>query len=116
MFVLYSSLITNMENLYYTPPSDEVFEEMKAKSIALWNTYDNSYGYATEKVARIKYIHNVSDNFMYMLAMFDHVNQRKIKDELSEEAIAAIDERAPNHEREMQEAINYIFNPHYYEI
>lgn len=71
--------------LYYTPPSDEVFDELKNKSIQLWKGYDNTHGYVTEKVGRIKDIPNVGDNFMYMVAMFDNNNQKKLSDLLSDE-------------------------------
>lgn len=75
--------------LYYTAPSDESFEDMKKCAIDLWNTYDNTYGYVDEKVDAIKDIKNISDNFMYMFAMFDVQNQLKIllmlKDKTREE-------------------------------
>lgn len=63
---------------YYTPPSDAIFEDIKQAAIALWSTYDDSYGYATGKINRIKDIENVQDNHAYMVAMFDHVNQDKL--------------------------------------
>jgi len=66
------------QELYYTPPSDEVFNEMKQLAIDLWNTYDNTYWYADEKVDKIKDIENIWDNFMYIFAMFDSDNQSKI--------------------------------------
>jgi hypothetical protein len=68
-----------MLNLYYEPPSDECFEDLKENAIKLWQTYDDTYGYATEKIDRIKHIQNVGDNFMYMYAMFDWINQAKVK-------------------------------------
>jgi hypothetical protein len=51
----------------------------------VWQTYDDEYGYATEKVNRIKDIQNIEDNFMYILAMFDIENQRKVGEKLSEQ-------------------------------
>lgn len=63
---------------YYTAPIDEVFETIKQASIKLWQTYDNQFGYATEKVSRIKDIENVKDNTCYMVAMFDSSNQQKL--------------------------------------
>ena len=67
-----------MSQLYYTKPSDECFEEVKQAAIDVWNTYDNEYGYATEKINGIKDIKNVSDNLMYIVAMFDQNNQSKL--------------------------------------
>ena len=57
--------------LYYTPSTDEQFNELKEKAIEIWQGYDDTHGYATEKINAIKDIENVSDNFMYMVAMFD---------------------------------------------
>ena len=82
-----------MTKLYYTPPSNEIFEEMRKASIEVWGQYDNTYGYVDEKTGRLKEIGNVADNLMYMLAMFDHINQKKVIEKLSEEARKAVKER-----------------------
>lgn len=63
---------------YYATPSQEIFDEIKTKSIELWQTYDNSYGYADEKVNRIKGINNCRDNAWFIVAMFDIFNQQKL--------------------------------------
>lgn len=63
---------------YYTAPSDEVFNTIKEASIDIWNTYDDSFGYATEKIDRIKNIPNFKDNTCYMVAMFDGENCQKL--------------------------------------
>jgi hypothetical protein len=68
-----------MQELYYTPPDDEIFEEMKELAITIWSTYDDTYGYASEKINRIKDLNNTTDNFMYIFAMFDDHNQEKLK-------------------------------------
>lgn len=78
-----------MEKLYYTPPSDEIFEEVKKASIAIWSDYKDER-YVNEKVDRIKDITNISDNMMYMVAMFDIQNQQALSRLLSEEAKTAI--------------------------
>lgn len=49
--------------------------------------------YAEEKVGRIKDITNVGDNFMYMFAMFDMGNQKKLAFTLKDRTIDAINER-----------------------
>lgn len=82
-----------MSKLYYTAPNQEVFEEVKSKAIEVWKTYDDTYNYATEKVARIKDITNVGDNMMFMVAMFDIDNQRKLAYKLSPETRQAVRER-----------------------
>ncbi len=63
---------------YYTAPSQEIFDDLKAKCIELWNTYDDTYGYASEKIKRIESIKNFKDNACYMVAMFDINNQAKL--------------------------------------
>lgn len=82
-----------MNNLYYTPPSDEAFEDMKSAAMQVWGQYFDSDHYMKEKTARIKDITNIQDNFMYMLAMFDILNQRKCIDLLKQETKDAIKER-----------------------
>jgi len=74
--------------LYYTAPSDKLFNEIKEAAMELWKEVDtdnDKYGYATEKINRIKDIANVSDNFMFIVAMFDVGNQAKLANKLSEE-------------------------------
>lgn len=66
------------QELYYVAPPQAAFDELKAACIAIWKTYDDTYGYASEKVDRIKDIQNVSDNFMYMMAMFDEDNRARV--------------------------------------
>lgn len=63
---------------YYTAPSDEVFEDIKQASILLWKTYDDTYGYASGRVERIKNIQNYKDNYAFMVALFDPINQLKL--------------------------------------
>lgn len=72
--------------LYYTPPADHLFDEVRAKSIELWREVANNQSYMQEKVSAIEKIANVQDNFMYMVAMFDGRNQSRLADRLSEEA------------------------------
>lgn len=71
---------------YYTAPSDAVFEEIKARAIEIWQTYDDTYGYATEKIECVKSITNVKDNWGFIVGMFDSPNQQKLLAKLSPEA------------------------------
>jgi len=82
-----------MERLYYIPPTDKQFNELKEKAIEIWNTYDNEFGYVDEKVNRIKDIKNIKDNFMHMVAMFDLNNQSKLAEKLSKETRRSVRER-----------------------
>lgn len=63
---------------YYTAPKQQIFDDIKRNALFLWKTYDDRYGYATEKIGRIKDLENVSDNAWYMVAMFDPINQSKL--------------------------------------
>lgn len=82
--------------LYYTPPTDDIFEEVRANAIKLWTERypeETSPFYAAEKVARIKDIPNVGDNLMYIVSMFDDANQAFLATMLSEHSRSAIRER-----------------------
>jgi len=82
-----------MKNLYYRAPTDEAFEEVKEKAIDIWKTYDNTHGYVDEKTSRIKDMKNISDNMMYIIAMFDINNQKKLSQMLNLETLKQINER-----------------------
>lgn len=82
-----------MPEIYYTAPSDEVFEEVKAKAIEVWETYDNTHGYVDEKVNKIKDAGNIKDNVMFIVAMFDINNQAKLAVLLSSKTRQAVRER-----------------------
>lgn len=71
---------------YYDAPSEKIFEEIKTEAIKIWRGYDDTYGYATEKIDSIKDIQNVKDNWGYMVGMFDQDNQVKLFLALSEQA------------------------------
>jgi hypothetical protein len=72
--------------LYYTSPRDSSFNEVKDKSIEIWKTYDDEFGYATEKINGIKDLENTGGNLMYIVSQFDHWNQKRLADMLSREA------------------------------
>jgi len=63
---------------YYKAPPQEIFEDIKLNAIKIWNTYDDTYGYRTEKLSRIKDLENIRDNAWYMVAMFDSSNQAEL--------------------------------------
>jgi hypothetical protein len=77
---------------YNEAPSDEVFNDIKNKSIEIWNTYDDTYWYATEKIDRIKDIENIRDNVRYIFGMFDIHNQSKLMQLVGEDAKALLNE------------------------
>jgi len=82
-----------MNKLYYTPPPDEIFNGVKEKAIEIWKTYNDDYGYATDKINEINGMGNIQDNVMFIVAMFDINNQERLADKLSPDARKAIRER-----------------------
>lgn len=80
-----------MENFYYTAPSDEIFGEVKEQALIIWSTYEDPY--KSDKISRVENLQNMSDNLMYIVAMFDLTNQTRLAAHLSEEARTAIRER-----------------------
>ena len=73
-------------------PSEEIFNDMKKAATEIWNTYDDTYGYRTEKLDRINSIQNYTDNVMVMFRMFDGSNQDKMKALVSPESIKYINQ------------------------
>ena len=71
--------------------SDKLFNELKDGAIKIWQTYDDTHGYASEKIARVNSITNVQDNYGAFIGMFDHVNQRRLYNSVSKESQALID-------------------------
>lgn len=74
--------------LFYTPPKDEYFEELKSLCIRFWEVFpeDTFYDdkrlklereYANEKIERIQNLKNESCNFVSMVQMI-HQNYRYI--------------------------------------
>jgi len=85
-----------MSKLYYTPPEQEMFDEVKKWSIDLWQKrYPEKEHpfYAKEKIDKIKDLQNISDNFMYIVAMFDEENQRFLAMNLMAETRQSIHNR-----------------------
>lgn len=63
---------------YYNTPPQEIFDDIKDNAMKIWNTYDDEFGYRSEKINRIKDIGNIKDNAWYVVAMFDQSNQAKL--------------------------------------
>lgn len=77
---------------YYQAPSQEIFDEIKEAATEIWNSYDDTYGYATEKIDVIKDLKNLRDNAWTIVAMFDGSNQSKLLNLVSPEAADIIRE------------------------
>ena len=69
--------------LFYTPPKDESFNELKEVCIKFWKTFDDKHGYSTEKINQIKNLTNESSNFMYIIQMIHPVARKLIANVLS---------------------------------
>lgn len=74
-----------MEFSYDDPISNDAFENLKQNAIAVRQTYDDTYGYASEKVKHITNLANIGDNFWYIYWMFDWINQSKVQELCSPE-------------------------------
>lgn len=74
---------------FYQAPPQEVFDDIKENAEKIWRTYDDKYGYVTEKLRRID-IKNIGDNAWYIVAMFDSQNQAKLLEMVKPETAALI--------------------------
>lgn len=70
-----------------TAPSEEIFQEIKVKSCYIWQQYDNTYWYVTNKVEYIDSLKNIGSHAMAIVSMFDTKNQAKLLRILSDEAV-----------------------------
>lgn len=77
---------------YDDTPSDEIFNEIKRAAIDIWKGYDDTYGYATEKIAMVNSLTNFRDNWGTMVGMFDYQNQMKLLAKLSPQAQVLVKE------------------------
>jgi len=71
-------------------PSIEIFNDMKQAATQVWKTYDNEYGYVSEKLNYVNGLNNIQDNAMVFYIMFDWENQRKFKQLVNEQTIEYI--------------------------
>ena len=72
-------------------PSQEIYNEMKSIATQIWETYDNQYGYVTEKLSYINRIDNIQDNAMVFYRMFDNNNQETFRANASNEVLEYIE-------------------------
>lgn len=70
--------------------TNKLFNELREEAIKIWKTYDDTYGYATEKIDYINSFGNVGDNYGTIIGMFDSTNQAKLFKAVSPEARALI--------------------------
>lgn len=77
---------------YYKAPDQKIFDDIKKNAMKIWNTYDDTYGYATDKIDRIENLKNIEDNAWYILAMFDRDNQNKLLDMVQPETRSILED------------------------
>ena len=70
----------------YRTPSKKIFREIRKACIQTWHTYDNTFGYVTEKLERVYSINNEEANVMFMLNMFHPSLKTHIIHTLSDKA------------------------------
>lgn len=88
--------MSNSQKNYYIPVSDNTFAEIKVNAIEIWKEYDDTYGYATEKIQKVNSLGNIGDNALTIIAMFDHFNIIKLLSRLSDRAKKELsDDRLP---------------------
>jgi hypothetical protein len=68
---------------YYKQPKQEYFDELKSACIKFWGAFDDQFGYATEKINRIKDLENNYSNYMMMVKMFHQLNWEILAELLS---------------------------------
>lgn len=89
--------------------TDTAFEEIKKVAMEVWNMYDDTHGYATEKISKIKDLENIGDNAGYIMGMFDIFNQQKMFNKLSLET-----KRELLKQMSGSEYLNHLFNMNNY--
>ena len=72
--------------------TQEQFDELKQNAIKIWKTYDDTYGYASEKISRLNQFDNIKDNYGTIIGMFDTRNQRKLYDSVDDDCKILIDD------------------------
>lgn len=60
-------------HLFYKPPSNEIFNEVRGLFIKFWcANFDNTFGYVDGKVERLRSMTNSGSEFMGMFQMLHH--------------------------------------------
>jgi hypothetical protein len=79
---------------FYTPPPDRNFEELQAKVVELWSSYDDDR-YKEEQLGRVDRTINEVHGFMQLWQMLDHINKKKVFSKLSEDTQLEVLKRNP---------------------
>ena len=95
--------------LFYTPPKDECFEELRTICIRFWRSFDE-VEYVDEKINRIKNLKNEGCNFVMMIQMIHPVSREIIAKVLSLETRNEISMRLYGWEKENEFGFFNIWN------
>jgi hypothetical protein len=68
--------------LFYKPPKDKYFEELKLSCIRFWRSFDE-VDYVDEKIGRINDLKNEGSNFISMIQMIHPTSRKLISNILS---------------------------------
>lgn len=71
--------------LWHIAPPPEIVGDMLEQAHAIWSTYDDTYGYATEKKEMLKVVQRDPREFMVCWTMFDWKNQQILYSKLHPE-------------------------------
>jgi len=72
---------------YLASMKDEMFEDIKQNAIKIWNSYDDTHGYASGKIKRVNEIKNYKDNWITLIGMFDAFNKFRLYKKLKKETL-----------------------------
>lgn len=75
-----------LEHPWEITPSEEIFNEIVEACVEVWHTYDDTHGYRTEKLERVRSTKNYKDNVMGLIRMFHPVMRYRIVTRLSKQA------------------------------
>lgn len=84
----------NSVELFYKPPKDECFEELKSLCIRFWECFPEFHmwderqeelerEYVQSKISRIKNLENIGNNFIFMVQMIHPFSRIRIAQALS---------------------------------
>lgn len=73
-------------NLWYIPPEQHILDDMYNTARDIWLTYDDTYGYATEKIEYLNHMKRNTRDYMLAWTMFDDTNQNKFAAKLQPES------------------------------
>ena len=81
-----------MQDNYYKRVTEKAFKDIKQNCIKIWQSYNDEFGYSTDKINRVKDVNNIKDNGLHLIAMFDVLNIQKLLSMLKPETVEELEE------------------------